>query len=159
MCACVQRHSRSRFGMTEVHCLKALQDLHCIKAMLASGQGVNEQTSWSLQTKLCTLQMISLSKQQPCARTWQCLTLKGGKEGGAEWDLGVAQGEVGLLEKDVHMHTPYIQLSVPLCWHHMALWNRPVSFTPRLHANPNFNQVLYTPRGEGVSRLTCSNEL
>ena len=63
--------------------------------------------------------------------------VEAGGEGGVY--LGVAQRKVGLLEEDVHMNTPYIQLPVPLCWHHMALWHCPVSLTPCLHTTPTFD--------------------
>jgi hypothetical protein len=47
--------------------------------------------------------------------------------------LGVAKGEVGVFEEDVHMHPSHIQLLISLQLHLVALRQGPVPLTCRLH--------------------------
>ncbi len=47
--------------------------------------------------------------------------------------LGVAKGEVGVFEENVHMHPSHIQLLISLQLHLVALRQGPVPLTCRLH--------------------------
>lgn len=46
--------------------------------------------------------------------------------------LRVSQWEIGLLEEDVHMDTPHIQLPVTFHLQHVALWQPPLPLPPSL---------------------------